>query len=107
MVAYQHQPYQGQFNIICHVENNSLSKRLLALHRIDLLCKVNCAGPIYFGLHPDFYRLSSLERSLYYSYFDECGLKLPQHGTRNYGHGPIGERAVELTRYTETPNIYC
>ncbi len=38
-------------------------------------------------------------------FFDECGLKLPQHGTRNYGHAAVGERAVELTRYAETPNI--
>ena len=38
-------------------------------------------------------------------FFDECGLKLPQHGTRNYGHAAIGERAVELVRYAETPNI--
>lgn len=38
-------------------------------------------------------------------FFDECGLKLPQHGTRIYGHAPVGERAVELIRYAETPNI--
>ena len=37
-------------------------------------------------------------------FFAECGLKLPQHGTRIYGHAPVGERerAVELTRYAET-----
>ena len=38
-------------------------------------------------------------------FFDECGLKLPEHGTRNYGHAPVGEKAVELKRYAETPNI--
>ena len=37
--------------------------------------------------------------------FDECGLKLPQHGTRIYGNAPVGERVVELTRYAESPNI--
>ena len=37
-------------------------------------------------------------------FFDECGLKLPQHASRTYGHAPIGERAIELQRYAETPN---
>ena len=37
--------------------------------------------------------------------FDECGLKLHEHGTRNYGQAPAGERDVELKIYAETPNI--
>ena len=37
-------------------------------------------------------------------FFDECGLKLPQHGTRSYGHAPVGERAIEYRRYAESPN---
>jgi transposase len=28
-------------------------------------------------------------------FFDECGLKLPQHGTHSYGHAPDGEHAIE------------
>ena len=38
-------------------------------------------------------------------FFDECGLKLPFHGKRLYGHAPIGERCVEFIRYHESPNI--
>lgn len=38
-------------------------------------------------------------------FFDECGLKLPSHGKRLYGHAPIGERCIELSRYHESPNI--
>ena len=38
-------------------------------------------------------------------YFDECGVKLPNNGARNYGHAPIGERAVEVRRYCQTANI--
>ena len=38
-------------------------------------------------------------------YFDECGVKLPGNGARNYGHAPIGERAVEVRRYCQTANI--
>ncbi len=37
-------------------------------------------------------------------YFDECGVKLPGNGARNYGHAPIGERAVEIRRYCQTAN---
>ncbi len=37
-------------------------------------------------------------------YFDECGVKLPGNGARNYGHTPIGERAVEIRRYYQTAN---
>ena len=37
-------------------------------------------------------------------FFDECGLKLPRHGTRTYGHAPVGERAVEYQRYAESSN---
>ena len=38
-------------------------------------------------------------------FFDECGLKLPFHGKRLYGHAPVGERCVEFIRYHESPNI--
>ena len=37
-------------------------------------------------------------------YFDECGVKLPSNNTRKYGHAPIGERAIKVTRYAENPN---
>ena len=37
-------------------------------------------------------------------FFDECGLKLPQHVARQYGHAPVGERAIEFKRYAESPN---
>ena len=29
-------------------------------------------------------------------FFNECGLKLPFHGKRLYGHAPVGERCVEF-----------
>jgi len=32
-------------------------------------------------------------------FFDECGLKLPFHEKRLYGHAPVGERCVEFMRY--------
>ena len=38
-------------------------------------------------------------------FFDECGLKLPTHGKRNYGHAPIGERCIEFERYAQTANV--
>ena len=38
-------------------------------------------------------------------FFDECGLKLPSHGTRSYGHAPVGKRAFEFIRYCETANV--
>ena len=38
-------------------------------------------------------------------FFDECGLKLPFHGKRLYGHAAIGKRCVECIRYHEWPNI--
>lgn len=37
-------------------------------------------------------------------FFDECGLKLPTHGRRNYGHAPVGKRCIEFERYTQTAN---
>ena len=37
-------------------------------------------------------------------FFDECGLKLPQHASRTHGHAPVGERAIEIQRYAETLN---
>lgn len=38
-------------------------------------------------------------------FFDEAGLKMPHHGTRYYGHAPVGQRCIELARYHESPNI--
>ena len=38
-------------------------------------------------------------------FFDECGLELPFHGKRLYGHAPVGERCIELLRYHDSPNI--
>ena len=38
-------------------------------------------------------------------YFDECGVKLPDCSARNYGHAPVGERAVEVRRYSQTANV--
>ena len=38
-------------------------------------------------------------------FFDECGLKLPFHGKRLYGHAPVGERCVEFMRYHDSPNV--
>lgn len=44
-------------------------------------------------------------------YFEECGVKLPSNGRPNYGHAPVGERAVEIGRYCETSyvtvNLMC
>jgi len=37
-------------------------------------------------------------------FFDEAGVKLPDVGTRLYGHAPIGERCVEIVRKAESPN---
>ena len=37
-------------------------------------------------------------------YFYECGVKLPSNNTQKYGHAPIRERAIEVTRYAENPN---
>ena len=38
-------------------------------------------------------------------FFDESGLKLPNCGTRVYGHAPVGMRCVELVRKRESRNI--
>ncbi len=38
-------------------------------------------------------------------YFDECGIKLPNAGSRNYGHAKVGERAIEVRRYSQTANV--
>jgi len=38
-------------------------------------------------------------------FFDECGLELPFHGKRLYGHAPVRERCIELLRYYDSPNI--
>ena len=37
-------------------------------------------------------------------FFDEAGVKLPDVGTRSYGHSPIGTRCVEVVRKCEFPN---
>ena len=37
-------------------------------------------------------------------FFDEAGVKLPDVGTRNYGHSPIGTRCVDVVRKCESPN---
>jgi transposase len=31
-------------------------------------------------------------------FFDEAGIKLPDQCTRKYGHSPVGQRCVEITR---------
>ena len=38
-------------------------------------------------------------------FFDESGLKLPNCGTRVYGHAPVGMRCVELGRKRESRNV--
>ena len=37
-------------------------------------------------------------------FFDESGIKLPDVGTRLYGHSPVGERCVEVVRKHQSPN---
>ncbi|XP_028414138.1 uncharacterized protein LOC114537201 [Dendronephthya gigantea] len=37
-------------------------------------------------------------------FFDEAGLKIPDVGTRRYGHSPVGERCVNVIRKYESPN---
>ncbi|XP_031552633.1 uncharacterized protein LOC116289810 [Actinia tenebrosa] len=37
-------------------------------------------------------------------FFDESGIKLPDVGTRLYGHSSAGTRCVEVTRKAESPN---
>lgn len=37
-------------------------------------------------------------------FFDEAGIKVPDVGTRLYGHSPVGERCVEVVRKKESPN---
>lgn len=36
-------------------------------------------------------------------FFDEAGIRIPEVGTRLYGHAPVGERA-EVTRKCPSPN---
>ena len=38
-------------------------------------------------------------------FFDESGIKLPNVGTRLYGHSPIGMRSVDLVRKRESRNM--
>ena len=37
-------------------------------------------------------------------FFDEAGVKLPDVGTRLYGHSSVGTRCVEVARKAESPN---
>ena len=37
-------------------------------------------------------------------FFDEAGIKIPDVGTRTYGHSPKGSRCVEVGRKLESPN---
>ena len=37
-------------------------------------------------------------------FFDEAGIKIPDVGTRLYGHALVGERCVEIIKKYETPN---
>ena len=37
-------------------------------------------------------------------FFDEAGIKLPEVGTRLYGHAPVGERCVDIAKKCESPN---
>lgn len=37
-------------------------------------------------------------------FFDEAGVKVPDVGTRLYGHSPVGERCIEIVRKRENPN---
>lgn len=37
-------------------------------------------------------------------FFDEAGIKIPDIGTRYYGHSPIGERCIEVIRKSQSPN---
>ena len=38
-------------------------------------------------------------------FFDEAGIKLPDQCTRKYGHSPVGERCVEISRKAQSPNF--
>jgi transposase len=38
-------------------------------------------------------------------FFDEAGIKLPDQCTRKYGHSPVGQRCVEITRKSQSPNF--
>ena len=38
-------------------------------------------------------------------FFDEAGIKLPDQCTRTCGHSPAGERCVEISRKTQSPNF--
>ncbi len=38
-------------------------------------------------------------------FFDGAGIKLPDQCTRTYGHSPVGERCVEISRKTQSPNF--
>lgn len=39
------------------------------------------------------------------TFFDESGFKLPDVCNPKYGHSLKGERAIEIHRYTQTPNV--
>ena len=38
-------------------------------------------------------------------YFDKCEIKFPNAGSTNYGQGKVGERAIEVRRYSQTANV--
>ena len=38
-------------------------------------------------------------------FFDGAGIKLTDQCTRTYGHSPVGERCVEISRKTQSPNF--
>ena len=37
-------------------------------------------------------------------FFDEAGIKMPDVGTRLYGHAPVGERCVEVVKQRQSAN---
>ena len=38
-------------------------------------------------------------------FYDEAGIKMPDVGTRKFGHSPVGERCVEVSRKAQSPNL--
>ena len=38
-------------------------------------------------------------------FYDDAGVQLPDAGTRKFGHSPVGERCVEVTRKCQSPNL--
>ena len=56
---------------------------------------------LYTQLFIDYLSSTDIEKI---RFFDEAGVKVPDVGTRLYGHSPIGERCVEVVRKKENPN---